>query len=222
LAIALMAAAGCKQRTVYRFVCPKCEPYDSGSSGGTGGVGGAGGTAGSGGAGGSGGVPLDPVQACIDFYETHKIFCSPLTDYSEDYCLNRIADIGSECADDAAAAYACWVSELIAAQACETNKTPECAMLTLAFDACHPKDCEPLGGPPMCIVYDSSFPSCECHKVCGDSKFTVRCTQDATMRNCDCLIDDALAGTCQEPAGPFCEARYGCCNQYFNLPQWPK
>jgi hypothetical protein len=162
------------------------------------------------------------MQTCIDYRNLAKILCQPLNDEPLEYCIAKMADVGIDCADEFAALYDCWISKMSAAMECYPPELAECVAKDDAADLCAWNyGCNNFD--PTCTI--SSTPSiklCKCDKGCVDGYYYIDCFSDLTVTNCDCFIDNVLIGTCQEPGDPICDVRYGCCNQYFNLPQWPK
>lgn len=164
----------------------------------------------------SGSSTGDPALDCADTcHKLETLNCSLGGSDCNTVCAEQIARFAPECADQVAAYFACL------AQNTTTCDFPmACNSAEMALDTCQAmygcaSESTCFGGGGM-----MGETSCGCDEMCKGKQYSTNCTTPAgsTTTTCDCLIEGASVGTCQQMESSACGAQDSCCNaMYFNL-----
>jgi hypothetical protein len=178
--------------------------------------------------------PLEPVQACKDFYYLQRSVCDGGYEdaYIDDFCTAFNMYPGPLCADINGRKYDCYITLMTPADCdgWEPSSYPdECAHFgdesydCMIEKGCNPWGCLPDKGP-------DGEEGCICRAYCygpqlqpESTKYEADCWPTGTgdTWHCDCHTDGVIVGTCDQ--GPVeCGLEFGklwdnCCNQFFKI-----
>jgi hypothetical protein len=134
----------------------------------------------------------------------------------EPVCATQLRDAQLYCEREAAARRACWLDALVrdgcaynsykphGREPCEAEWYAEYNCLaTHACTSTH--TCVPDGD------------TCECYKLCqGKTGVKAECTASSGGAYCNCYVDSALVGSCEQPTLD-CYVTTSCCAAYFDF-----
>ena len=163
----------------------------------------------------TGGDPISAVQACNDHcHKLDTLMCSFGGDCMTQ-CDAILANVPSECQDEAAAYYNCaWLNTTTCDEPLQCDTLQQALTTCVETFGCSP-DGSCFGGGGM-----NGEMSCGCDQMCKGKKYSTNCTTPAGggMATCDCLVDDMSVGTCQMANPGGCGPKETCCNtDYFKL-----
>ena len=176
------------------------------------------------GASGAGGAAPPAKQACLDFCHLYTESCPFAFDCGW-YCDKNFTDSGTECQDELETLDKCWYTEFAKTKNCGIiNSFTICEDKQAAYSNClFTYECADNGCKEG-LPFDGGAPTdagtfCYCSKWCKTVLYKQRCEWNGTAFDCNCIQEDASAGTCEIQGDPVCataESSY-CCDALFNL-----
>jgi hypothetical protein len=168
-----------------------------------------------------------PLMLCLEWCKECEYPDQPSLCPKE--CVDALTDATPLCQTEVGALWACYL-DVASREGCMSNKAPQCDTIDENATSCILENggCLFYRVATMCEPEDHSPdpPTCHCYKECLGTvppnfeplnSYTVDCTTDLTVSQCECRVSSMLVGTCEQGPEPICDIWTSCCNQFFDL-----